>query len=264
MDGGSTDERIRTTQTSFEVLLALQELGPARLSEVADHLGMAQSTTHRHLNTLLEMRYVSRRGERYQLGLRFARLGRAARAREPAYRKARSHVRRLAGETGERAQFVVEDHGLGVYLAVETGENAVRAGFGVGRQIHLHCSSGGKSILAHLPDERVDCILDRWGLPEQTAHTITDRDTLYEELERVRERGYATNREEHVDGLNAAGVPVVHDGTVLGALVVAGPAGRLKGERLEAELPDLLRASANELELNLAYADDRPIDHVVE
>ena len=264
MTGGSTGDRIRTTHTSFEVVLALQELGPARLSEIADHLGMAESTTHRHLNTLLDMRYVSRRDERYQLGLRFARLGRAALDRESAYPRVRSHVRRLARETGERAQFIAEDHGLGVYIAMETGENAVRVGFGVGRQIHLHCSSGGKSILAQYPRERVDCILDRWGLSEHTANTITDRETLYGTLDRVRERGYATHCEEHIDGLNAAGVPVVHEGSVLGALVVAGPAGRLKGERLEAELPDLLRASANELELNLAYADDRRVDHVVE
>ncbi|WP_440766290.1 IclR family transcriptional regulator domain-containing protein [Natronorubrum sp. DTA7] len=74
---------------------------------------------------------------------------------------AKPYVQTLAEETQERAQFVVEDHGLGIYLYVETDSNAVRAGFGIGRQIHLHCSSAGKSILAQYSRDRVDTILDR-------------------------------------------------------------------------------------------------------
>lgn len=130
---------------------ALQENGPSRLSEIAAEPDLTESTIHRHLNTLCDLRYVSQQGERYQLGLRFARLGRAARTRDPAYAMAKQHVETLAAETEERSQFVVEDHGLGIYLHVETGSKAVRVGFDVGRQIHLHCSSAGKSILAHSP-----------------------------------------------------------------------------------------------------------------
>ncbi|WP_331234345.1 IclR family transcriptional regulator [Natronorarus salvus] len=259
------DERIQSTETSFEIIHALQERGPSRLSEIAAALDLAESTTHRHLNTLADLRYVSRAGERYQIGLRFARLGRAAQTRDPAYRMAEPYVRTLAEETEERAQFVVEDHGLGIYLFMETGSRAVRVGFGVGRQIHLHCSSAGKAILAHYPRERVDAILDRWGLPAHTENTITDREALYGELERVRERGFAYNRQEHIRGLNAAAVPVQREGSVLGVLSVSGPSHRLKGERFEREIPDTMLATANELELNVLYADgDSAEDHVVE
>ncbi|WP_246998140.1 IclR family transcriptional regulator [Halosolutus gelatinilyticus] len=259
-DGG-----IQSTKTSFEIVHALQETGPARLSEIADRLDLAESTTHRHLRTLLDLRYVSRDGERYQLGLRFARLGRAARTRDPAYEMTRRHVQTLAEETGERAQFVVEDHGLGIYLHVETGSRAVRAGFGVGRQIHLHCSSAGKAILAHSPRERVDEILDRWELPALTENTVAGREELYRELEAVRDRGVAFNREEHVDGLNGTAVPIRRDGTVLGALAVAGPSHRLTGDWYEEELPSTMLAAANELELNATYSTpDSADDHVVE
>lgn len=257
--------RIGSTKTSFEIVHALEENGPCRLSEIAAELDLTESTAHRHLNTLCDLRYVSRDGERYQIGLRFLRLGRAARTRDPAYETAKQYVRDLADETEERAQFVVEDHGIGMYLHVETGAKAVRAGFGVGRQIHLHSSSAGKSILAQYPRERVDEILDRWELPALTENTITDREALYEELERVRDRGVAFNREEHVDGINGVSVPVKRDGSVLGALTVAGPSHRLNGDRLEDELPDRLLAAANELELNVTYPSaDSSTDHVVE
>lgn len=259
-----TTDHVGATRTSFDVLQALQELGPSRLTEIADHLELAESTTHRHLSTLQDMRYVSRDGDRYQIGLRLARLGRAAQSRNSAFRMARPHVQRLARETEERAQFVAEDHGLGVYIHVEAGTKAVRVGFGVGRQIHLHCSSAGKSILSQYSRERVDEILDRWGMPAHTDQTITDREEYYAELDRVRERGYAFNREEHIDGLNAVAVPVTNDETVLGALVVSGPSRRLRGDRLENEIPELLLASANELELNVAYESNDRTDHLIE
>lgn len=264
-DGDAGGNRIGSTKTSFEIVHALQENGPSRLSELAEQLDLTESTTHRHLSTLSDLRYVSRQGERYQLGLRFARLGCTARTRDPAYGMAKQHVETLATETQERSQFVVEDHGLGIYIHVETGSKAVRAGFDVGRQIHLHCSSAGKSILAHYPREYVDEIFDRWELPALTENTITDREELYAELERVRERGVAFNREEHVDGINGIGVPVKRDGSVLGALAVAGPSHRLNGQRLEDEIPDMLLAAANELELNITFSTpDSSNDHVVE
>ena len=265
MTDNDNANRIGSTKTSFEIVHALQENGPSRLSDVADQLELTESTTHRHLNTLCDLRYVSRRGELYQIGLRFARLGRAAQTRDPAYRMAKPYVQNLAEETQERAQFVVEDHGLGIYLYLETGSNAVRVGFGIGRQIHLHCSSAGKSILAQYSRDRVDTILDRWGFPAHTENTITDRDEFYEELERVRDRGVAFNREEHIHGLNGTAVPVKQEGEVLGALAVAGPSHRLNGEHLEADVPERLLAAANELELNITYSSpDSAVDHVVE
>lgn len=257
--------RVQSTGTSFEIIHTLQERGPSRLSEIADHLGMAESTTHRHLSTLCDLRYVSRQGERYQLGLRFVRLGQAARTRDADYAAAKPYVEDIAEETEERAQFVVEDHGLGVYLYQATGNRAVEVGTNIGRQIRLHCSSAGKTILAHYPRDRVHEILDRWGLPAYTEETITDRDELLAELDEIRERGYGFNREEHVEGIHAVAVPVERDGSILGVLSVSGPSHRLRGGRLETEVPDLLLATANELELNIAYAGaDRPENHIVE
>ncbi|WP_276306255.1 helix-turn-helix domain-containing protein [Halomarina halobia] len=116
---------IQTTATSFEIIHVLQENGPCRLSAIASELGMPESTVHRHLNTLHSLRYVSRCGPKYQIGLRFARLGEAARTRDPAFRQAKDYVREVAEETGERAQFVVEDHGLGLMTSSSVVDNSV-------------------------------------------------------------------------------------------------------------------------------------------
>ncbi len=256
---------IKSTKTSFEIIHALQEMGPSRLSSIAEQVQLPESTTHRHLNTLQDLRYVSRQGNLYQIGLRFARLGRTAQTRDPRYIQAESYVKDLANQTEERVQFVVEEHGLGIYLYQETGSKAVRIGSSVGRQAHLHCTAAGKMLLANYSADRVTEIIDRWGLPTYTEKTITDIDTLFEELERIKERGYAFNREEQVTGVNAVAVSVQHNDTVIGVFSVSGPSHRLHGEWFEEQIPNLMLATANEFELDITYSgSDGSQDHLVE
>lgn len=248
-------DRLKTTATSVEIVLALRDLDGATLTELSEHLGRPKSTLHRHLSTLAEYDFVSPDGDVYDVGFRFLELGEHTLNRREAYRLAESPVRDLARETGERAQFVVEEHGEGVYLHIETGEHAVRTGLSVGRRIPLHSTAAGKVVLAHLPDERVDEVIEGTGLPPLTDETITDGDELRAELARVVDRGYAFNREENIEGLRAVAGPVTDgDGGLIGVLSVSGPSNRLKGEWYESGLPDLVLGSANELELRIAYA----------
>lgn len=201
------------------------------------------------------MGYVVKEGDVYNIGLGFVDIGEYARNRKEAYKLAKPKVEELADETNERCQFVVEEHGRGVYIYVETGSHAVETNSRVGKRLHLHSTSVGKAILAHLPTSRVDEIVEETGLPKQTENTITNCDELEEELERVRERGVAYNREGNIEGLRSVGAPVLGpNGHVIGALSVSGPTHRMKGERYEETMPDLLLGAANELELNLKYS----------
>jgi DNA-binding IclR family transcriptional regulator len=161
----------------------------------------------------------------------------------------------LADEIDERSLFVVEEHGLGVYLHRGTGSHAVETGSGRGTRRYLHTIANGKAILAHLPEERVEEILDERGLVAKTPNTITDREELFDNLERIRESGVAFNLEESIEGLNAVAAPVLSpDGEVIGSLGVSGPSHRMKGDWFREEVADYVLGTANELELNLAHA----------
>lgn len=246
---------VKSAETMFDVIAGIRELDGARVTELADQLGLAKSTVHRHLTTLERNHYVVKEGVEYHIGLRFLGLGEYARERNPVYALARKLVDQIATETEERALFMVEEHGLAVYLYRGLGSHAVRTNSRVGTRRPLHTVAGGKAILAHLPTERVDEIVAEWGLPADTPETITTRHELDDELARIRERGVAFNREECIVGLKAVAAPVLTpDGEIMGALSISGPAHRMKGEWFESEIPDLLRGSTNELELNLAYA----------
>jgi DNA-binding IclR family transcriptional regulator len=97
-----------------------------------------------------------------------------------------------------------------------------------------HATSTGKVLLAALSDEGLDALL-KWPLQALTPRTITDRRALRRELQRVRDRGYATGIEELEPGYMAVAVPVHgRDGQVVAAVGIGGPRVRLDPERLAA------------------------------
>jgi len=246
--------QVKTTETALDILEFLQQNNGADLTTLATHLDLAKSTIHRHLGTLQDRGYVVMEGNQYYVSVRFAKLGEHARTRKEEYILAEKKVEELAAETGERVQYMVEEHGYAVYMYIGHGEHAVRTDPGPGSRIPIHTAASGKAILASLPEERIDEILDRHGLPKSTEHTITDEDRLRKELEAIRERGFAYNNEESLEGLLAIGVPVRGaKERVTGALSISGPSHRIRG-KVEDELAELLLGAANELELNITYS----------
>lgn len=250
-EGTST---VKASETTLAVIEALRSLDGGRVNEVADYLDRAPSTVHRHLNTLLAHDYVTKKGDSYHLGMQFLTLGGIVQNSDPAYQLAKTKVDELAEETGERVQFIVEEHGYRYYVHTGTGSRAVETDSRIGKQGYLHCSAAGKAILAKLPEEYVEEIISRHGLPAVTPNTITDTDELDAELEQIRETEIAYNFEESTEGLTAIGTAITDsNGSVIGGLSISGPAHRLKDDRLETEIADLLLGVANELELKIKY-----------
>jgi DNA-binding IclR family transcriptional regulator len=254
----SKDTLVRTVGAVETLLLVIETLeasGGMRVTALADEIDMADSTVHSHLATLEANGYVVKEGDVYQLGGRFLQFGEYVRNRRKAYEMIRPKAKMLAEETGERCQFIVEEHGRGVYLHRKTGNQAVWTDSGLGKRIYLHATAAGKALLAALPDERVEAIIEQWGIPRLTMNTITDPNELQEELAAVRKRGYATNQEENTKGLHAAGVTIHGDNDeVIGAISISGPSHRMQGDLLEQEIPELLLGTANELSLNIRYS----------
>jgi DNA-binding IclR family transcriptional regulator len=245
---------VKTVEIAFELLGAIQQTDGIGLSALAEEVDLAKSTVHRHLGTLESHGFVVKQTDGYHTGLQFLNFGIDARDSRHGFDLAREKAIELADRTGELCIFMVEEHGRGYILCREEGPNAVRTGTRVGKPVDLHATAGGKAILSHQDPETVERILDAWGMPARTDNTITDRKKLFEELERIRDRGYSFNREEHINGLQTVGAPVLKNGDLVGALCISGPANRMTGDYLETEMTDLLLAAVNELELNLEYA----------
>ncbi len=245
---------VKSADTMFSIIESLRLRDGAGVTELSEELDIAKSTVHTHLKTLEQKQYVIKEDGVYHLGFKFLRLGEHARTRKEIYRMAEPIVEELAVETNERSQFIVEEYNKGVFVHRSTGTHAVQTDTGLGKRIYLHSTGAGKAILAHLPSDRIDAIIEDIGLPKQTENTITDPEELRDELEQTRERGYAFNREEGMSRLRTVGVPVMNqDGSVFGALSVSGPSYRMRGDVFNTEIPNMLLGKANEFELKIEF-----------
>lgn len=254
MEGEQTD-RIRSVETAFDVLEYVKEHEGVGVTEIADALSVSKSTAHGHLTTLESLGYLVKADGSYWMGLQFLELGHRARERYNLFDAAKSEADQLARSTGERCQIMVVEEFRGVYIYQTAGEQAVRTDSHIGSSVDLHCTAVGKSYLAQLPEEELEAYLDEAGLPARTEQTITDRDEFRAELERVREQGYAVNREERIEGMRAVGAPILtEDGEVLGSISVSVPTTRIEGDIHDTDLPDQLQRSARVITIKTTYS----------
>jgi len=250
-DSSRTVEAVQTTLDIIELLL---ERDGAGITEIADELGRSKGTIHGHMSTLYKNEYVIKEDKTYRLSLRHLELGETVRNRLQIYDVVTEELDDLSKSCGELAQFAMPEHGQAVYIYKSAGENAVQSASSPGKREYLHCLSLGKAMMAHMSESRVNEIIDRHGLPKYTENTITAREALFEELEEIRERGYAFDREEKIQGLRCVAAPVMTKNEIIGAISISGPASRFEGEFYEEELPSMITRSANVIEINSQFS----------
>lgn len=246
---------VRSIERSFEVLECVADRGPITASAVAEELNMALTTAHDHLQTLVELGCLVHEDEEYVLGLRLLKLGERMRERLALYTVARPELVEIGSQTGEFAPLMVEEDGRGVVLFTAKGEKASHISLRPiydGTKTDLHTTATGKAIMAHLPEARVEGIIQHHGLDAVTNHTITDRHALAADLATVRDRGYAFDEHERVRGMYSIGVPIFNgDSEILGSIGLYGPTEGRDEAFLTEELPKKLVEVADVIEINL-------------
>lgn len=246
---------VKTVETASEILKEIKHRDEATLKELDSDLDLSRSTIHRHLHTLEDLSFVTVEEGRYRVGLRLLDFGLHARRQRDLYHAAVPKVDELAEETMEKVWCITEEHGRSIHLYGASGRHSVQTHAQEGQFGYLHQLAAGKAILSTFPRERVETIIDEHGLPSQTEATVTDREPLFEELDRIDDRGYAFNIEESVPRLNAVGVPITdRQGVAIGAISISGPSNRVEGDLLRDEFPKLLLGATNEIEINLNYS----------
>lgn len=246
--------QIGSLRTASKILAVLKKRGETTLAELDAEFDLTKGTLHTYLTTLAERNWIEKDDASYRLGPQFMIYGAHVKNRQLVFRAGKRQARELAHRTGEICEIATEHDGKCVMLHRFYGENTFDTEYQLRnfeQTRHLHHSSLGKSMLAHMNPARVDEILERYGLPELTGRTITDRTTLLEELEGIRERGYSFNDQEELHGIRAVGAPVLNsDGDVLGAFCVAGPRGRVDDERFFETFPELVTEARSLIEVN--------------
>jgi IclR family acetate operon transcriptional repressor len=239
---------------SLERALDLLELladapGEVTLTALSSASGLAPSTIHRLVGTLVARGYVRRLPtRRYVLAPRLLHL--AERASQTLATLARPHLAQLVDDIGETANLALLDGDHVVYAAQVPSRHSVRMFTEVGRRVQVHSTGVGKVLLAGLAPAEARALLLRAGMPARTDRTVTDPEQLLGALPEIARQGFAVDDGEQEAGVRCLAVPVPA-AAVPAALSVSGPEGRLPLDAVPRLVP-LLTAAAAGLASDLA------------
>jgi len=252
---------VRVIDRALSVLEVLADKGqPLSLVRLSKSLDLPKSTTMRLLMVLEGHRFVQKSAESglYRLGLKLFELGSKAVAQFDLTERARPYLERLVSGTGETAYLSVLDGGEALVLERVESSRAVRVPTSVGWRHPAHSTAVGKVLLAFTQESKLTAVLGKGRLQRYTRKTITSISRLREELQRVRERGFALDDEETEDGLRCIAAAVrEHTGQTIAALGIIGPAYRIPDDGV-ATLAATVISAADKLSAELGYRVAEP------
>lgn len=249
----SSGQRINALAKGFNIIEEMNELGSTGVSELAAALDMPTSTVYVYLQTLEGLGYVIAEEGEYRLSLRFLDIGCRVRSRLDVFSAARGEMIDLCRTTEETVGIGVIEDDKRVQLWQIEGEDAVNDKIHIGEHTYLHWTSLGKTLLASLPDEEIHRIVDRQGLTKATEKTITDREELFKEVKRIRQRGFTIEDEERKVGIRSVSVPLTDvDGNTVAALGINAPKNRMTPQRCS-EYVARLNRKANVISIRYNY-----------
>lgn len=263
MSNTQSTRMLKTLNVAGNIIEVIVAEDTMTVTELSERLDMSKSTAFRYLKTLENLDFLSQTNGVYELSYRFLLLGEYTRNNSQLYQVGKSEVDALADDFGYYAHLVTETGGYGISLYQAKGDDVVNFDYQSAKlqqRDPLHITASGKVILAHLPRERAMEIIDQQGLERRTAKTITDKDELVRELKAIRERGYAYNDEEEVEGFRAVGAPIIdQNDSVLGSVSVSAPSSLLTDNAFTEDIPAAVTKTANIIEVSINMAEKQDL-----
>lgn len=226
---------VQSLDRALDVLELLTSRGALNLTGIASGLGQSPSTIYRMLTTF-EARGVVRMdpaSQEWSIGPEAYRIGAAFLRQGGIIERSRPLMRSLMEKTGETANLGIEKSDQVLFVSqVETHET-IRAFFPPGTQSPMHASGIGKALLSLYPEDRLKRFFRTMRMEAFTEHTITEGDRLRQEMQVIRDRGYAFDNEERTIGMRCVAAPITNvHGEVVAGISVSGPSHRMVLDRV--------------------------------
>ena len=219
----------------------------AGTEKIAKKVGLTKSTTFGIVSSLTKLGFLEQDKStgQYMLGLELFLLGTKvdAEGRNIIGRELDALVETL----GETINYVRRQGGNVIYIAKKESPHSMRISTTVGMSLPMYCSAVGKAILAYLPQDEQDAIINVTEFQNLTDNTLASAETLRSELKKIRSQGFALDSEELEYGLTCVAVPILNiQGYPVAAISCSGPSTRMTPEKI-AVCQNELRQSAARL-----------------
>lgn len=228
------------------------------VTELANAIGSNKSTVYRFLADLqkLGILYKHPHTEKYSLGLKLYELGNRVRLKSAFVDKTHPELIGVAKGIAETVHMAILKNSRVFYVDKVESPQGLKISSHIGSYIPAYATALGKVLLAFLTKEEQEATIS--GLLEEspiafTKNTIIQRRPLLEELNKIKTRKYAIDREEFEIGLICVAIPVFNQNNqVIASLSASGPANRFKEEEVENYVA-ILKSGAEAIKQKVGY-----------
>lgn len=229
------------------------------LAEISRRLNMPRSTTHNLIKTLASRGYLEKvSDDQYALGTAIIELTQSVRVNVELRDRSAPLLRQLADICRESLYLAVPSGDSMLYIYAIESPRRLLARSAVGDRFYFHSTAVGKAVLATLPPSEVKAIVERTGLPKVSEFTVSNLDTLFEDLEKTRKRGYSIDAGENRNGIYCIGAPVLDaQSRAIGACSISGADPEIVTSRLPMLTHHLL-ATVEEMSRRMGYVPISP------
>lgn len=225
------------------------------MQEIVNDLDLPKTTAFRLLSSMVDSGYLSL-GEnnlRYSLTRRLLRLGLAALGQSNLVEHALVPMRKLRDSVRESVMLGVFIDNRVVLLEQALGSHNFTFMLKPGSDFCLHASAPGKLFLALMPDGERQDAMESVDFKKFNKNTISNAEQLERELATIRERGYALDLEEELEGVHCIAAPVYNSyGHITAVVWTSGPSGRFDRPTMEIAIGQV-QAAGEQISYNLGY-----------
>lgn len=215
------------------------------ISYLANHLAISKGTVHGIVNALVETGALIRdpSSKKYSLGPTLFELGKSAYSELDLREIARPIMKNLMERTGTSVFFGIPNARRVSILDVVESNHNLKITAPRGSTIPILAGAIGKIYLASLSSAQAISMIGEQGIRKFTDHTITDPDAYLLEIEKAKEKGYAADDEEYIDGVRAAAAPIQGKRGTLYAIWGVGFKSALNDQMMEVLTTEIREAA---------------------
>jgi IclR family transcriptional regulator, KDG regulon repressor len=248
---------VQAVKRSIEILeLFKRNVPEMSVTHVAQELSLSKATVARLMYTLMENEFLTKAGnsEHYRLGWKVCLLGDIFLSTINLREVALPFMKELNARMNETVDLCILSGHMRMWLERLESSYEVRPMSVVGRLGPLHAGAAGKVLLGFMPEHNIKTYLDKEELTSYTRNTITSKEALLKEIDRIKERGYAVSYEERVPLVNAVAAPIRdHLGKVVASLGISGLLTSFTPERMQDSIIPAVLKTASTISRELGY-----------
>jgi DNA-binding IclR family transcriptional regulator len=238
----------RSLERALQIMCAFtSERSAYTLTQLTEAVRLPKATTIRLCSTLIKYGFMKfdHASMQYSLGIKLFELGSIVYSSLSLRKTASPFLQQLQIRSGKTCFLGILENDELVYLDKrESPGNPIRFASQIGRIRPPYFGMLGQVLMASLPEDEVDRILQKNPLIAHTKRTTTDPYEFREKLAKIRKQGYLIEDGEAIEGISGIAAPIYNfTGSAVAAVGVSFISSSVDAKGKEALLAEVIKAA---------------------